>query len=74
MTDRSQDPVPADDDYVTPGEAAAYLHVSPKTINRWANDGLIPCILTLGGHRRFRRGDIHAAVRQMSERGTMPPE
>jgi excisionase family DNA binding protein len=57
------------DDYVTPGEAARYLHVSPKTINRWANDGRIPCIVTLGGHRRFRRGDVDAAVRQMSARG-----
>jgi excisionase family DNA binding protein len=70
MNDRSKDLGLAEDDYVTPGEAAAYLHVSPKTINRWANDGLIPCILTLGGHRRFRRGDVNAAVRQMSERGS----
>jgi len=74
MTDRSKGLGQTDDDYVTPGEAAAYLHVSPKTINRWANNGLIPCILTLGGHRRFRRGDINAAVRQMSERGSTLPE
>jgi excisionase family DNA binding protein len=44
--------------------------VSTKTIHRWANDGLIPCVMTLGGHRRFRRADIEAAVRQMSERGS----
>ena len=57
------------EEYVTPGVAARSLHVSTKTINRWANDGLIPCVVTLGGHRRFRRADIDAAVRQMSERG-----
>jgi excisionase family DNA binding protein len=57
------------EDYVTPGEAARHLHVSPKTINRWANDGRIPCIVTLGGHRRFLREDVDAAVRQMSARG-----
>jgi excisionase family DNA binding protein len=57
------------EDYITPGEAARHLHVSPKTINRWANDGRIPCIVTLGGHRRFRREDVDAAARQMSDRG-----
>jgi len=69
MGDTGQDGTPTGDDYVTPGEAARYLHVSPKTINRWANDGRIPCIVTLGGHRRFRRKDVDAAVRQMSARG-----
>ena len=69
MSDRAQDDAVADAEYVTPGEAARYLHVSPKTINRWANDGRIPCIVTLGGHRRFRREDVDAAVRQMSARG-----
>jgi excisionase family DNA binding protein len=69
MSDIAQDAVQTGDDYVTPGEAARYLHVSPKTINRWANDGRIPCIVTLGGHRRFRREDVDAAVRQMSARG-----
>jgi excisionase family DNA binding protein len=58
-----------DDCYVTPGGAARILHVSPKTINRWANEGRIPCIITLGGHRRFRRQDIESAVREMSARG-----
>jgi excisionase family DNA binding protein len=58
------------DSYVTPGEAARCLHVSPKTINRWANEGLLPCVITLGGHRRFRRDDVDVAVAQMSVRGS----
>jgi excisionase family DNA binding protein len=69
MSETAQDAAQTGGDYVTPGEAARYLHVSPKTINRWANDGRIPCIVTLGGHRRFRREDVDAAVRQMSARG-----
>jgi excisionase family DNA binding protein len=69
MTETAREPGPAAEDYVTPGEAARHLHVSPKTINRWANDGRIPCIVTLGGHRRFRREDVDEAVRQMSARG-----
>lgn len=59
------------DEYVTPGVAARYLHVSPKTINRWANDGRIPCIFTLGGHRRFRWEDLEAAITEMSARGAL---
>lgn len=53
--------VTPDSAYLTPGEAASILGVSPKTVNRWANDGRIPCALTLGGHRRFRT-DVIAAV------------
>jgi excisionase family DNA binding protein len=67
--DKAQQPVPTTDDYMTPGEAARTLHVSPKTINRWANEGRIPCIITLGGHRRFRRHDIEATVQSMSAKG-----
>ena len=59
----------ADKEYLTPGEVARLLHVSPKTVNRWANEGRIPCIMTLGGHRRFRRDDVDAAARRMTGRG-----
>jgi excisionase family DNA binding protein len=58
-----------EDEYVAAAEAARCLHVSPKTINRWANEGLLPCIVTLGGHRRFRREDISAAAERMAIRG-----
>lgn len=53
--------VPADGSYLAPGQAARILGVSPKTVDRWANDGRIPCAVTLGGHRRFR-ADVIAAV------------
>ena len=59
--------------YLTPGEVARSLHVSPKTINRWANAGRIPCIVTLGGHRRFRPEDVDAVVEEMSARGASLP-
>ncbi|HVM13069.1 MAG TPA: helix-turn-helix domain-containing protein [Egibacteraceae bacterium] len=59
---RPRDDSPAQRDYLTPGEAARILHVSPKTVNRWADDGRIACIVTLGGHRRFRREDIEAVA------------
>ncbi len=53
-------------DYLTPGEVARLLHVSPKTISRWATEGLLPCVVTLGGHRRFRRDDVEEAARRMA--------
>ncbi len=50
-----------DGGYLTPGQAGRILGVSAKTLNRWANEGRIPCGMTLGGHRRFR-ADVIAAV------------
>ena len=55
-----------DGGYITAGEAARMLHVSPKTISRWAAQNLLPCLVTLGGHRRFRRTDVEKVARQMS--------
>jgi excisionase family DNA binding protein len=51
-------------DYLTPGEVALLYHVSPRTISRWANQGLLPCLVTLGGHRRFRRHDVEEIARR----------
>lgn len=58
-------PMTTEREYLTPGEVARALHVSPKTIIRWANDGLIPCVMTLGGHRRFLRKDIDEVVARL---------
>jgi excisionase family DNA binding protein len=42
-----------DEVYITTGEAARVLRVSPKTVARWAKEGKLPHLVTLGGHRRF---------------------
>jgi excisionase family DNA binding protein len=52
--------------YFTAGQVAEVLHVSPKTVSRWAAEGLLPCLVTLGGHRRFRRQDVEEIARRMS--------
>lgn len=52
------------DSYLTTGEVAKILHVSPKTVARWATEGKIPHLVTLGGHRRFPS----AAVRELARR------
>jgi excisionase family DNA binding protein len=53
-----------DDKLMTPGEVAKLFGVDPKTLTRWANEGKIPSLRTLGGHRRFRE----SVVREMLER------
>ena len=42
----------------SPGEVAELFHVNQKTVSRWAKQGRLPSIRTLGGHRRFRFSDI----------------
>ncbi|HEX2699355.1 MAG TPA: helix-turn-helix domain-containing protein [Acidimicrobiales bacterium] len=49
-------------DYLTVSEVADLFHVSAKTVVRWANDGRLPYMATLGGHRRFPRGPIEGMV------------
>ena len=44
--------------YLSRGEAAQRLGVSPRTIQQWASDGRIPCLRTFGGHRRFSVEDV----------------
>jgi excisionase family DNA binding protein len=44
--------------YLKTAEVADILHVSPKTVTRWAKDGKLPHSRTLGGHRRFPADSI----------------
>ena len=53
-----------DEVYLSTGEAARILGVSPKTVARWAKNGRLPHIVTLGGHRRLPRGVIDALARR----------
>ena len=45
--------MPASRGWLRAAEAAALLHVSPKTVARWAKAGRLPHRCTLGGHRRY---------------------
>lgn len=62
----------ADVEYLTPSQVARMLHVSPKTVNRWADQGRIGCIVTLGGHRRFARSEVDLVAQAMVSRGSSP--
>jgi len=47
---------------VTVSEAAKMMGVCVKTIRDWTNDGRLPHVRTLGGHRRIRTSDIEAML------------
>jgi excisionase family DNA binding protein len=49
-------------DVFTPAEVAGILRVDPRTVSRWAKQGLLPCFRTPGGHRRFHREDVEKLI------------
>ncbi|NKC16374.1 MAG: response regulator [Gammaproteobacteria bacterium] len=51
--------------YLTPGEAAELLMVTPMTLRRWVQQGLMKPQTTVGGHRRYLVADLlHFARKQ----------
>ena len=52
----------ADDgrEWLTLGQAAAFLGAAQSTVRKWADGGRLPTFYTPGGHRRFRRSDLEA--------------
>ena len=43
-----------------PAEVAELFSVTAKTVTRWASEGRLPHVVTLGGHRRYRRAEVEA--------------
>ncbi len=53
-----------------PNEVAVLFRVDPKTVSRWETRNILPCIRTLGGHRRFYRKDVMALYDQANAERT----
>ena len=51
-----------DQQLLTPGEVARLFRVDPKTVTRWAMEGKLTCIRTLGGHRRYKSDEVYALL------------
>jgi excisionase family DNA binding protein len=51
--------------YLRTAEVAAILQVSPKTVSRWAKEGKLPFLKTLGGHRRYPAAEIRQLIDQL---------
>jgi excisionase family DNA binding protein len=45
-------------EWLTLGQAAAFLGVAQSTIRKWSDSGRLTAFYTPGGHRRFRRSDL----------------
>jgi excisionase family DNA binding protein len=43
---------------LSPAEVAQLFRVDPKTVTRWANNGKLTSLRTLGGHRRYRESEV----------------
>lgn len=52
------------DDLIGTDEAARIAGVGPTAVKRWADQGVLPCIRTPGGHRRFSRSEVDGLVRR----------
>jgi excisionase family DNA binding protein len=48
---------------LTPAEVAAMFRVDPKTVTRWARDGRLTAVRTLGGHRRYHEAEVLELLR-----------
>ena len=56
--------------YLRPAEVADLLSVSPKTVSRWAKDGKLPFMKTLGGHRRYPEAEIRELLDALRQEPT----
>jgi excisionase family DNA binding protein len=56
--------------YLLPAEVAELLSVSPKTVSRWAKEGKLPFMKTLGGHRRYPEAEIRKLVDELRQEPT----
>ncbi len=50
------------DSLLTTRDAARRLGVGPSTIKRWADEGVLECVRTAGGHRRFPVEHVEALL------------
>jgi excisionase family DNA binding protein len=60
-------PQPIEPTYLRTAQVAELLQVSPKTVSRWAQEGMLPYVRTLGGHRRYPDREIRALLQTLSE-------
>jgi len=53
--------------YLRTAQVADLLSVSPKTVSRWAKEGKLPFLKTLGGHRRYPEAEIRVLLEELRE-------
>jgi excisionase family DNA binding protein len=56
--------------YLHPAEVADLLHLSPKTVSRWAKEARLALRKTLGGHRRYPEAELRQLAEGLGEDAT----
>lgn len=56
-----------DDRLLTPEEVGPMFRVDAKTVSRWAREGRIPAVRTLGGHYRFWESEMKRVREEQSK-------
>jgi excisionase family DNA binding protein len=60
---------PDPNEYLRTADVARALHVSPKTVARYAQEGKLSYVRTLGGHRRYPAGPVAEMVARLQANG-----
>lgn len=63
----------ATSELLRPGEVARLFRVHPKTVMKWARDGKLHAVKTLGGHARFVRSEVLQVMAELGIPGSPPP-
>ena len=57
------------DDLLSTVDVGRLAGVGPTAVKRWADQGLIQCVRTAGGHRRFRRAEVEQFLKSTQGSG-----
>lgn len=55
------------DELLTTSEVAELFGVTPRTVTRWAEEGRLTPMRTLGGHRRYPRSQVKELLAERDE-------
>jgi excisionase family DNA binding protein len=57
-------PLPEHEELMTPAEVRVLFRIDPKTLQRWARAGMLSSVRTPGNHRRYKRAEVMALLRE----------
>ena len=60
-----------DQRFLSRAAVAQLLAVTPSTVTRWAKLGLVPTVVTMGGHHRYYESDVRRLAKELST-GRLP--